>query len=488
MLTLIVSVSCKSIEPGTTSTESSKLKIVTDQKYLLKLSEQLGGSGEETQYYFEVCYRNGSGCVDALQFVNVNSESGTTRIPFIKDDLSYARRVAVLRDFDELIQDPDKAAVLATATAGGVAVARSAKPSVFNIAPHDSLRGLRYIVDKMVDKSFFNSVQTIDTVKRWTRYQIEAMEAFGLNMESTPMGFLGSNTQEQVKSRISRLQGQKKGHIFSSDFEAFVKRQASQELESLGLRAKDVLAFEAKNFELSKYIKLFLESKAVEYQKAFDIRMILDPAIADDYLLYADLHHLLEASTPIVTTPRYAAYTDLRKKYVQDYSITINLNSYRTNAFSKFSKNIENFYKNGITKPIVEKLNYTSSVYLHKIHLWNPRFDKMTVVQLQEQLKSKNALQFLKDLMSSRFGAVITVAAAATGGVMIVLGMERGNPPENILGTYPSLADPSITSSETTDDIPSVLADLAQLLDLTYILAPFLICTPDKCSAVNQRD
>ena len=285
MFVLAASVSCRSIVPEVKSTDSSKLKVVTDNKYLLKLSKSQE-IGEETKYYFETCYRGGSNCVDALQYVR-NVKEGGTRIHFFKSALDHASKKAVLRDFSEMIKDPEKAAVLAGSSATGVAVAGSTTPGVFRMAPKE---GVSKIKDKVYDMIHhpITSSNTLGDAKLAIKLQDKELSSLGFDLD---IKALGSNTRDEIRSRITKKYA-KKGHIFSNEFATFLQKDAALELDGKAFRGMDALAFEAKDFDLAKYIKRFMQSKAISLEKPFDIRKILDPDIAKDFLLYADLRNM----------------------------------------------------------------------------------------------------------------------------------------------------------------------------------------------------
>ena len=488
IISLLMAYGCRTMGSQTTA-ETSKLKFVADDKYILKL---VSSSKDERLHHFEACYADGSSCVDALQYLAGNS--GSSRVYFSKENLSDLQSRSITKDFGKLLEDSDKAMVYGASIGTGASVAHPAgkalgKPMrVLMVAPPETLEHLSVVIKDLNSEPLLRG-KTIGEAKALIKKDVDALKRLGLDPS---VANLGDKTKETMSSRIADIHSQK-GHLFSDEFAAYLRHHGGGEMGAR-VSVSDILSFKVseKDFDLARYLKTFLESKGVTANQAFDVRAVLDSRIAAEYIRYQDL---ADEFAFMSVRPEYvnSLYEPRITLYVTDKFSARLLYSPEKAAgrFSKLLRDIHSFEKSGGTPAsIFDGLNNVSRRARYGAQSWHGSYDSMKISRVADYIgspPSKRGLYIFKDLLSSRVTMAMTiVAAAVAGGSFIVRGMEASSPPINVLTKYPSLADPSSTTRESASDIVTVLTHLALLVQ-THPLPPIQVCTPDQCSQAESK-
>ena len=275
---------CRTMGSQAAAPETSKLKFVADDKYILKL---VSSSQDKRLHHFETCYVDGSRCVDALQYLGNSKDS---RVYFSKESLSDLQSQSITKDFGEMLEDSDKAMMYGASIGTGVSVAHPAgkalgKPMrVLMVAPPETLENLSAVIKDLNSEPLLRG-KTIGEAKTLLQKDVAALKRLGLDPSDVN---IGTKTKKAVSSRIANIHSQK-GHIFSDEFAAYLRRHGGAEIGRVSV--SDVLSFKVseQDFDLARYLKTFFESKGVTANQVFDVRTVLDSRIAADYIRYQDL-------------------------------------------------------------------------------------------------------------------------------------------------------------------------------------------------------
>ena len=493
-LAVCLSISCKSIKPSSNPTDSSKLKLVMDDNYVLKLTEAPGGQGGQAEplYYFETCYKDelidagdASSCTDAIVLRSAD-ENGRVRVHFTKDALSDLQSQKIHREFGDLIQDPDKAAAFGATTGAGTAVAVPAskaigKPfKVVVVNPEDSPHHLTTVInDLSADPHYASS--TLGEVKQSVQNQADRIKKIGLDPTTID---LGSKTRREATERLTQLI-KRKGHIFSDQFADIVQTVRIPNDNHL----KYFLSLQGAagpDKDLAKFLMHFMK-ETNEVNQSFDIKIILDKSIADDYVKYTKLNHEFGYRYPDTEELRA---TLLKVDDQKKHSFTFLSDKKGASRFKALVDDLAFFQKSwGIPKPVEEGLNALSRRVNYGMLSWTPHIDHLRIRSVDNYIKgskAKKGFLILKDLLSSRLSVGITmVAASAAAGSYVVRAMEQANPKQNLVLKYPSLLDTDPSSQEEVSDIFPVLDDLRQLVQ-SSMMPPLRTCVPASRLMLTQ--
>lgn len=487
-----LAISCKSIKPSTASTDPSKLKLVMDDQYVLKLTEE-PGHGKEALYYFETCYKDelidendASSCTDALELMSAD-ENGRVRVYFTKDSLSDLQNQEIHREFGDLLNDPDKAAAFGATVGAGAAVSVPASKALgkpFKVmvvtpenAPHHLMTAIK---DLAADPQYASS--TLGEVKQSVQNQADRITKIGLDPTTTK---LGHETQLEVIARLMDVK-KLKGHIFSDEFEDFVKTSLipnnnqnvinflNDNHNSHGVIADDV----------SKYLMNYMEN-VKQANQTFDIRSILDESIAEDYVRYIKLNHEFQYLYPATKDLRLRA--PLLKVDAKKYHLTF-LSDKSASNFKALVQDLE-YFKLGVPDPVVSGLNALSRRVNYGMSHWTSNIDHLHIRSADNYIKgskAKKGFLILKDLLSSRLSVGLAiVAASAAAGSYVIRAMEHANPKPNLVLKHPSLLTTDPSSQEEVPDIFPVLDDLRQLVQ-SSMMPRLRTCIPASRLILTQ--
>ena len=466
-LVLVTALSCKSLGPKVDSNAPSKLLAVSDDTYLLKLSHESGS--DPTVYHFETCYKDGSKCVDAFKYVTPG-EDGSYRVRFTKSRLPRKQSELIAKDLSQKFKSRTGKQI-----AGQIA---REDLHAFKIAPKTDGSHLSLVLKDLVSDPQFRG-GTIGDAKKRIRRMVASVKEFGLDPSILN---LGKVTQSQIGSRVEQLVDQK-GHIFSAEFAEYLKKQAPKSLERSGLKAKDVLSFQSKasQFKLGIYLEYFLKSKEISTRDSFDIRILLDDGIADDYLA-------------INQWQSFFTFMYLRKKVVVSKSLYIEkqpshmVKIMRGKSASDLIDDIRIFYtSSGVPEPIMDGLNNISRRHSYGMSSWHSGYNQISIAEAAgkvEETSQPNKMVFSDLILTEpQLTAMIVASSLISDDSLMTHGIEQTSLSSEVFLKYPSLMDSSSAlSQDTVSDLFSILSDLALLVQRNPV-PTIQICTPDKCVA-----
>lgn len=457
---LATALSCKSLGPKVASAPS-KLLAVSDDTYLLKLSQESGS--DPTVYHFEICYKDGSKCMDAFRYISAR-ENASHRVYFTKRLLSLQQREALAKDLSRKLKSQGTAKQVSREDL-----------RAFQIAPKiDGIHLSVVLMDLVNDPQYSDG--TIGDAKKRIRRMAAGVK--GLGLDPTTLN-LGRITQNQIGSRIEQLVDQK-GHIFTSEFADYLQKEAQKSLDSSGLKTKDVLSFQRKasKFKLGIYLEYFLKSKGVSAGDSFDIRILLDGGIVDDYLAMNQWQS-------------FFSFMYQRKKVVVSKSLYVpkqpnyTVKIMREKTASDLIDDIRIFYaSSGVPEPIMDGLDNISMRVHYGMNSWHSGYNMVSIAKAArtvEKTFQPSKMVFSDLIITEPQLTAMIVASSLTDESLVIHGHQQTHPSSEVFLKYPSLMDPKSSSHSVVSDLSSILSDLALLVQKNPV-PPIQICTPDKCT------